>query len=144
MRTPGVKKFGKRVLQFPKEKTHCLAQGLSGKFLHIRRWLRGGFLQRTSMQRTSLHSSVHMCPLPPSQPAAFPSDLLRPSPNYRGTSGLPVSLIFRNLALLLAGDDLDVHTAAILYGVDELGAVGCDAQAGRAHRGGRLDPVLPR
>ena len=70
---------------------------MSGKFLHIRRWLRGGFLQRTSMQRTSLHSSVHICPLPPSQPAAFPSDLLRPSPNYRGTSGLPVSLIFRNL-----------------------------------------------
>src|SRR5574341_363997 len=84
---------------FPKEKTHCLAQGLSGKFLHIRRWLRGGFLQRTSMQRTSLHSSGHICPLPPSQPAAFPSELLRPSPNYRGTSGLPVSLIFRNLFL---------------------------------------------
>ena len=42
-------------------------------------------------------SVVHICPLPPSQPAAFPSDLLRPSPNYRGTSGLPVSLIFRNL-----------------------------------------------
>ena len=70
---------------------------MSGKFLHIRRWLRGGFLQRTSMQRTSLHSSVHICPLPPSQPAAFPSDLLRPSPNYRGTSGLPASLILRNL-----------------------------------------------
>ena len=48
----------------------------------------GGFLQRTSMQRTSLHSSVHICPLPPSQPAAFPSDHLRPSPNYRGTSGV--------------------------------------------------------
>src|SRR5574342_105542 len=82
---------------FLRKKTHCLAQRLSGKFLHIRRWFRGGFLQRTSMQRTSLHSSVHICPLPPSQPAAFPSDLLRPSPNYRGTSGLPVSLIFRNL-----------------------------------------------
>ena len=27
--------------------------------------------------------AVHMCPLPPSQTAAFPSDLLRPSPNYR-------------------------------------------------------------
>src|SRR5574337_208876 len=49
------------------------------------------------MQRTSLHSSVHICPLPPSQPAAFPSDLLRPSPNYRGTFGLLVFLIFRNL-----------------------------------------------
>ena len=29
---------------------------------------------------------------PTSQQAAFPSDLLRPSPNYRGTSGFPVSL----------------------------------------------------
>ena len=29
----------------------------------------------------------------------FPSDLLRPSPNYRGTSGFPVSLIFQTLFL---------------------------------------------
>ena len=32
-----------------------------------------------------------ICP-PSPQPAAFPSDLLRPSPKYRGTSGFPVSL----------------------------------------------------
>ena len=31
-----------------------------------------------------------ICPTP--QQAAFPSDLLRPSPNYRGTSGFPASL----------------------------------------------------
>ena len=34
--------------------------------------------------------SQPICP-PPPQPAAFPSDLLRPSPKYRGTSGFPVS-----------------------------------------------------
>ena len=33
------------------------------------------------------------------QPAAFPSDVLRPLPNYRGTSGFPVSFIFRTLFL---------------------------------------------
>ena len=45
---------------------HCLAQGLSAKFLHIRRWLRAGFPHtRTSMQRTSLHSPS--APLPHSQ-----------------------------------------------------------------------------
>ena len=33
------------------------------------------------------------------QPAAFTSDLLRPSPNYRGTSGLSVSLTFLTLFL---------------------------------------------
>src|SRR5574337_1619422 len=48
---------------FPKEKTHCLAQGLSGKFLHIRRWLRAGFLQRTSMQRSEEHTSELQSPL---------------------------------------------------------------------------------
>ena len=31
------------------------------------------------------------------QPAAFTSDLLKPSPNYRGTSGLSVSLTFLTL-----------------------------------------------
>ena len=31
------------------------------------------------------------------QPAAFTSDLLRPSPNYRGTSGFSVSLTFLTL-----------------------------------------------
>ena len=47
----------------------------------------------------STHKNIHakdkpaqpICP-PPAQPAAFPSDLLRPSPKYRGTSGFPVSL----------------------------------------------------
>ena len=47
----------------------------------------------------STHKNMHakdkpaqpICP-PPPQPAAFPSDLLRPSPKYRGTSGFPVSL----------------------------------------------------
>ena len=46
----------------------------------------------------STHKNMHakdkpaqpICPTP--QQAAFPSDLLRPSPNYRGTSGFPVSL----------------------------------------------------
>ena len=33
------------------------------------------------------------------QPAAFTSDLIRPSPNYRGTSGLSVSLTFLTLFL---------------------------------------------
>ena len=54
----------------------------------------------------STHKNIHakdkpaqpICP-PPAQPAAFPSDLLRPSPNYRGTSGFPVSLIFHSLFL---------------------------------------------
>ena len=53
----------------------------------------------------STHKNIHakdkpaqpICPTP--QPAAFPSDLLRPSPNYRGTSGFPVSLIFQTLFL---------------------------------------------
>ena len=31
------------------------------------------------------------------QPAAFTRDLLKPSPNYRGTSGLSVSLTFLTL-----------------------------------------------
>src|SRR5574341_1340000 len=82
---------------FPKEKTHCLAQGLSGKFLHIRRWLRGGFLQRTSMQRTSLHSSVHICPLPPLTASSISKWPPKAIAKLRGTSGLPVSPIFRNL-----------------------------------------------
>ena len=46
----------------------------------------------------STHKNIHakdkpaqpIC-RPPAQPAAFPSDLLRPSPKYRGTSGFPVS-----------------------------------------------------
>ena len=33
------------------------------------------------------------------QPAAFTSDLLRPSPNYRGTSGFSISLTFPTLFL---------------------------------------------
>ena len=33
------------------------------------------------------------------QPAAFTIDLLKPSPNYRGTSGLSVSLTFLTLFL---------------------------------------------
>ena len=51
----------------------------------------------------STHKNIHakdkpaqpICPTP--QPAAFPSDLLRPSPNYRGTSGFPVSLTSNTL-----------------------------------------------
>ena len=46
----------------------------------------------------STHKNIHakdkpaqpIC-RPPAQPEAFPSDLLRPSPKYRGTSGFPVS-----------------------------------------------------
>ena len=40
---------------------------------------------------------AQLCASP--QPAAFPSDVLRPLPNYRGTSGFPVSFIFRTLFL---------------------------------------------
>ena len=46
-----------------------------------------GELRELVMDRDSW-GQKRVFPLPPSQPAAFPSDLLRPSPNYRGTSGL--------------------------------------------------------
>ena len=44
------------------------------------------------------------------QPAAFTSDLLRPSPNYRGTSGFSVSLTFLTLFLKNAHFFVDCHT----------------------------------
>ena len=76
---------------------HCLAQGLSVKFLHVRRWLRAGF--HTQEHAFKGQACTALCPSASPQPAAFPSDLLRPLPNYRGTSGFPVSLIFQTLFL---------------------------------------------
>ena len=76
---------------------HCLAQGLSGKLLNIRKWLQAGFPHTRTSMFSKDKPTQPICPTP--QPAEFPSDLLRPSPNYRSTSGFPVSLIFRTLFL---------------------------------------------
>ena len=44
------------------------------------------------------------------QPAAFTSDLLKPSPNYRGTSGLSVSLTFLTLFFKKKKKKKQTHT----------------------------------
>ena len=43
-------------------------------------------------------------------PAAFTSDLLKPSPNYRGTSGLSVSLTFLTLFFKKKKKKKQTHT----------------------------------
>ena len=47
----------------------------------------------------------------------------------------------REPCLLVTADHLDLDTGALAHGIDESGAVGSDAEPGRADRGDRLDPV---
>jgi hypothetical protein len=54
---------------------------------------------------------------------------IQPEPGAGGDEGQP--------GLLVAGDDLDGHTALRAHGVDDLRAVGCDAQARGADGGDR-------
>ena len=75
------------------KKKHCLAQGLSAKCLHIRRWLRVGSPHtRTCMQRTSLHSQS----APPHSKQHFQVTSL----GLPQTTGAPLGFLFPSLQTL--------------------------------------------